>query len=192
MTIPPLAMVCTGNICRSPLAAELVRSATSAAVQSFGTSAVVGEPPPRPTLQAAESLGLDLSTHRARQLTADVVGRAPLVLALAREHRRAVVSLVPRANRTTFTLREFARLSRLVDPHETARAIASTPDPAERLDRVVALAAAHRGSGALVTPDEDDVVDPFGLGADVYAKSTAQIVDATNDVLAYLGRALRT
>jgi protein-tyrosine phosphatase len=191
MTVPPLLMVCTGNICRSPLAAELVRSATRAAVESYGTSALVGEAPPRPTLDAAESLGLDLSSHRARQLTAEAVGPAPLVLALAREHRRAVVSMVPRANRSTFTLREFARLTRLVDPDEAARAIASAPDLSGRLHRIVALAAARRGSGTLVTADEDDVVDPFGLGPDVYARSTAQIVDATNDVAAYLGRALR-
>ncbi|ROS47971.1 low molecular weight phosphatase family protein [Frigoribacterium sp. PhB24] len=190
MTVPPLLVVCTGNICRSPLAAELVRRATPAAVESYGTAALEGHAPPRATLDAARRLGLDLAAHRARQLTVDAVGHAPLVLALAREHRRAVVSLVPRANRSTFTLREFARLTRLVDPDDTDRAMASAPDAAVRLQRAVALAAARRGSGRLAAADEDDVVDPFGCGPEVYARSTAQIVTATNDVAAYLGRAL--
>ena len=190
MTVPPLLVVCTGNVCRSPLAAELLRSATRAVVESYGTAALEGHPSPRATVDAAQHLGLDLTTHRGRQLTVQAVDRAPLVLALAREHRRAVVSMVPRANRSTFTLREFARLSRLVDPDDLDRARATAPDDAVRLQRAVALAAARRGSGRLVTAGDDDVVDPFGGTPEVYARSTAQIVDSTNVVAAYLGRAL--
>lgn len=190
-SVPTVLTVCTGNLCRSPLAAALLADALPRAVLpgastgSAGTRAPEGATPPRPTLDRARDLGLDLGGHRARQLVEGTLAGTGLVLAMAREHRRAVVSLVPRVTRVTFTLREFARLSALVDPAQADDALQDVA-PDDRLRVAVALVAARRGSGPLVGPEDDDVVDPIGLDDATYDLSTRQIVDAVTLVSRYL------
>jgi protein-tyrosine phosphatase len=183
--------VCTGNICRSPLAAALLdRALDHARCSSTGTRAVTGAPVPPPMLEQASLLGLDLGEHRAGDLTTAVVQSSSLVLCLAREHRSAVARAVPRATRWTFTLAEFARLSRAVDHDDLARAVESQPSPADRLTAATALVAARRGSGVLVAPGDDDVVDPFGHGAATYLRAVRQMTTATTTVAEYFTRAL--
>jgi len=189
-TSAPVLVVCTGNLCRSPLAAALLAAGLpGAAVSSAGTRAPEGAAPPVPTRERALALGVDLDDHRARRLVEGTVGRAGLVLTAAREHRRTVVTLVPRATRVTFTLREFARLCVLVDPAEARTALDGRP-PEARLRAAVALVAARRGIGPRSTPDDDDVVDPIGHGDSVYDRSTRQIVEAVDRVTHYLGAAV--
>jgi len=116
------------------------------------------------------------SSHRARQLDAHMIETAQLVLCLTREHRKAVVSRVPGANRYTFTLKEFARLVRnLRDSAE--------PSPAA-LDLAgwTALAATRRGYFP-VGPDGDDVVDPYGRDDATYQRSFDEILYAVADIV---------
>ena len=85
--------VCTGNICRSPLAAELLRrelaqrGADGFEVTSAGTGAWDGAPASEGAYLVALEHGLDLSRHRARLLTRDVVKEVDVVLTMARHHR---------------------------------------------------------------------------------------------------------
>ena len=74
--------MCTGNLCRSPLAAallerELADAGIEADVESAGTAAPFRRPPDRRLLRVADELGLDLSGHRSEMLTAgaDRAGR---------------------------------------------------------------------------------------------------------------------
>ena len=108
--------VCSGNICRSPLAEQLLRAGLAGidgvTVGSAGTIAMVGAGMPAEAKALAVRYGsTDAESHQARQLDEQAIRDADLVLGLAREHRRAVVELVPAATRRTFTLREFARLA---------------------------------------------------------------------------------
>jgi len=183
--------VCTGNICRSPVAAALLDQALDRVrCSSAGTRAVAGAPVPPPMLEQASLLGLDLAGHRAADLTAEAVRASSLVLGLAREHRGAAARAVPRAARRAFTLVEFARLSRAVDQDDLVRAVESLPGPVDRMTAATALVASRRGSGALVVPGDDDVVDPFGHGTSTYARATRQITAATESVADYFSRAL--
>ncbi|BDZ48184.1 hypothetical protein GCM10025867_04250 [Frondihabitans sucicola] len=88
--------VCTGNICRSPLAEAALREAFAdldeITVESAGTSAPVGAPVPSDFVALAHGLQLSTESHRARALTPEMVRQADLVLALDRSHRRAIVS----------------------------------------------------------------------------------------------------
>jgi protein-tyrosine-phosphatase len=84
--------VCTGNICRSPMAAAIARDLLDAAgrtdveVSSAGTYAIVGHGATDDAITTAEHHGLDLLDHRARQLTPELVAGADLVVGMRREH----------------------------------------------------------------------------------------------------------
>jgi protein-tyrosine-phosphatase len=91
--------VCTGNICRSPLAAALLQRALGQRgidgidVSSAGTGAWDGAPVSEGAYLVGLERGLDLSAHRARLLTRELVEAADLVLTMARHHRARVDEL---------------------------------------------------------------------------------------------------
>ncbi|MGZ3342124.1 MAG: low molecular weight protein-tyrosine-phosphatase [Reyranella sp.] len=103
MTIGVL-FVCTGNICRSPMAEGVFRSMARQAgleaaftVDSAGTSAGhAGEPPSRLAIEAAARRGYDISGLRARQVAAGDIARFDHVLAMDRSHMAALKRLAPR------------------------------------------------------------------------------------------------
>ena len=109
--------VCTGNICRSPATERLLAYAlgTTVDVASAGTYPLIGRSisPPMDTLIAGA--GADPDGFLARGVTAALLQEADLVLAMTRDHRRAI-EMAPAVVRRSFTLREFARLVAAIDP----------------------------------------------------------------------------
>ena len=96
--IQHVLFVCTGNICRSPLAASLLARAlkdrgVEVAVSSAGTGAWDGAPASEGAYLVGLERGLDLSGHRARLLTRELVDEADLILTMARHHRARVDEL---------------------------------------------------------------------------------------------------
>lgn len=91
--------VCTGNICRSPLAEALLkrelaeRGADGVMVSSAGTGAWEGTPASEGAYLVGLEHGLDLSGHRARLLTRDIVRDADVILTMSRHHRTRVQDL---------------------------------------------------------------------------------------------------
>lgn len=189
--------VCTGNICRSPVAelmlARDLSAVTGVNVESAGTGALVGAGVPEPARLRAASVGIDASQHEARQISVGMIQRADLVLTMAREHRRTVVEHSPAAMRRTFTLREFARIGATVRPHlEEAVRNAHAQTAVDAMRASIALAAALRGT---VPPPEDpndfDIVDPYRRPDDVYARSFDELRPAAELVASYLAAAAR-
>ncbi len=95
---PNVLIVCTGNLCRSPLAAavlerELATAGIDAAVSSSGTAAPLDVAPDRKLLRVADELGVDLRAHRSRPLDRKDLAGADLVLTMTGRHRDAVVAL---------------------------------------------------------------------------------------------------
>jgi protein-tyrosine phosphatase len=174
--------VCTGNICRSPAVERLLaqKLGPTISVSSAGTHALVGHPISAPMARLLRNSGAEDGGFAARRLTEKLVKDADLVLTLTRAQRRFVVELWPPAVRRTFTVREFARLLRQLDP-----SVLTDGSPAERLRIAMPLAAMERGvRQALV--EGDDIVDPFGLSDEVYAVSFAEIAAAVNVIVARL------
>jgi len=176
---PPFAIlcVCTGNVCRSPVAERLLAARLGPGVQvtSAGTFGLAGrgiEPEMVAHLTAA---GVRDVEFVARRLTAADVRGADLVLGLGREHRAEAVELVPAAVRRAFTLLEFARLLEAISPDEL-------PDGtvADRLRAAVPLAAAQRRRVA--SADLDDVADPYRLDQQAYDRSFSVIRTAVDTI----------
>ncbi|WP_369257938.1 arsenate reductase/protein-tyrosine-phosphatase family protein [Geodermatophilus amargosae] len=169
-----LLVVCTGNICRSPAAELLLRAGLGAAgpaVASAGLAARTGEPVAPPMAALLTARGVDPGGFAARQLQPPMLRSAGLVLTMTAAQRSAVVTRAPAVVRRTFTLLEFADLARLGADLPQER------DPAGRLATL--LTAAPRLRALRTGPRDDDVEDPHGLGADVFARSLARIEAAT-------------
>jgi protein-tyrosine phosphatase len=180
--------VCTGNICRSPLAEVMLRAdlePLGVRVHSAGTHALVGHGMPEQALELAAQAGVDPTTasaHLARYLVEPLLEDADLVLTMAREHRSHVVKMMPNRLRRTFTVREFARLASTVNTDD-ARAAADTAGASSR-DRFAAVLRAvndQRGITA-ASGDDDDVIDPYRRSRETYARSAAELTPALVEV----------
>jgi protein-tyrosine-phosphatase len=91
--------VCTGNTCRSPLAAAIARDIASrrqiadVEFESAGTSAWEGAPASDGAMLVGLERSLDLNAHRARQLTSELVDGVHLVLAMGPHHLERIEAL---------------------------------------------------------------------------------------------------
>jgi protein-tyrosine phosphatase len=99
-----ILFVCTGNTCRSPLAAAALREelgsyAALVDVGSAGTAAGDGHPASDGTLDVAERSGLDLSSHRSRRATAALVRSADFVFVMDPLQKLALQALGASADR---------------------------------------------------------------------------------------------
>ena len=147
-------LVCTANLARSPLAAALLRRELSACgrddivVESAGTRVAAPETPSS-VLRVAQKLGLDLSDHRGRQVSKEIINGADLVLTMAEEERSALVRLSPANVARTFTLLELHRLT------ESAEGRLAGPAALAQL--------AHRARPVTRPPATvEDIEDPVG------------------------------
>jgi RpiB/LacA/LacB family sugar-phosphate isomerase len=106
-----ILFVCTGNICRSPMAEGLFRHAvkgrTDYRVLSAGVGAIDGQPPSAHAVRALKELGIDISRHRSRMLTGEIVQHADYIFGMTHSHVDSVNLLYPWAAEKTFLLREF-------------------------------------------------------------------------------------
>ncbi len=97
-------IVCTGNICRSPMAYGLLKAkldrlglSPHIRVETAGTFALDGEPPSPEAQRVLAERGIDISHHRARTVTPEMLRRADLVIAMTERHRRSLFFLLPEA-----------------------------------------------------------------------------------------------
>ncbi|HEX4696626.1 MAG TPA: serine hydroxymethyltransferase [Candidatus Udaeobacter sp.] len=103
--------VCTGNICRSPIAEGLFRrligNRKDIEVLSAGVHAVRGQPPSLYAVQVCANEGVDISDLRSQPLTPAVVDRATHIFAMTGGHVETIQALFPHGAEKSFLLREF-------------------------------------------------------------------------------------
>jgi tRNA threonylcarbamoyl adenosine modification protein (Sua5/YciO/YrdC/YwlC family) len=111
VTARSLLFVCTGNRCRSPMAAafatDLLARRTGVApldlldagyrVGSAGTGCLRGAPATAEAAAAAQRYGCDLSAHRSRPLTPSLVEEADEIYVMTAEHRASILAFAPDA-----------------------------------------------------------------------------------------------
>ena len=114
-----ILFICTGNICRSPMAEGLFRHAVGGRgdyrILSAGLGAVDGQPPSVHSVTAMKELGIDISKQRSRMLTGELVQQADYIFGMTHSHVDTVQLLYPKAAEKTFLLREF---DDTLDPYE--------------------------------------------------------------------------
>lgn len=167
-----ILVVCTGNICRSPMAEGFLRAALASrigdaapAVSSAGTAGWEGAGAMYESIRAAGERGVDIETHLARGLSAGMVQEADLVVCMAAEHRDSIARAWPEHGAKTFTLKELVRL------------LEGSPAPGTIPARVAAAAAARDGATA---GPEEDVHDPLGEPLDGYREIAEELQDLSD------------
>ncbi|WP_442506494.1 Sua5/YciO/YrdC/YwlC family protein [Novipirellula sp. SH528] len=110
---PVIAVVCTGNTCRSPMAETLLREQLNkrtgcddaVRVISAGVAAPSGAGAAPQAVAVMGARGLDLTGHSSRPLDESVVNVADLILTMTRGHRAAILAAWPDMHERVFTLR---------------------------------------------------------------------------------------
>jgi low molecular weight protein-tyrosine phosphatase len=197
-----LLVVCTANVCRSPLAQREfqrafagVRALEGCAVGSAGVRAETGRPMCSVSAAALPDDESDrdfITAHRSHLLTEQDVRSADLVLVMERDHRSAVVRLAPGSQAKVFTLREAEGLLGVLaergsepaaDLAGLARALHSVrgfaplpPEPPKR-----------RWFQRPVEPEDPfTIVDGHGLEDDLHASAVATVASTARRVAAAL------
>lgn len=113
--------LCIGNICRSPLAQVLLaRELPTHQVWSAGLSALVGAPADPLSVQIAQEQGMDLSAHRAQQVTSFMCQQAELILVMEQSHKSQLEQLYPQVRGKVFRLGQFGQFE-IADPYRQPR-----------------------------------------------------------------------
>ena len=106
-----ILFICTGNVCRSPMAEALFRRTAQGLgkfrVLSAGLGALDGQPPTAHSITAMRELGIDISAQRSRALTVGLVREADYIFGMTHNHVDTIALLYPEAVEKTFLLREF-------------------------------------------------------------------------------------
>ncbi len=189
--------VCTGNVCRSPLAATMLATRLAdldVRVTSAGTYGLQGEPMTDDTKRLASELGVDVDlvgAHRATYLTEAQLVAPDLILAMSREHRRRIVELNPARLRSTLTVREFARLAAEVPDADIVQAAAAAGDDSARLRAAITSILGMRGmTPPPADPSADDIIDPYRRSWDTYQLMGSQLAPPIEQIVRVVRLAL--
>ncbi len=117
--------VCTGNVCRSPMAAALFNAHAQRTgegqqfiARSMGTWALENQPASGHALSVMSERGIDLSAHRARTVTRDALAEADVIIVMTHSHRDALAAEFPAIRRKLHLMSELGgRPHDIADPY---------------------------------------------------------------------------
>jgi protein-tyrosine phosphatase len=166
-----IVVLCTANVCRSPMAAALLARRLAALgvtvpVRSAGMISVGDRPHPE-VISVMASYRIQIVSHRSRIVCAADLASASLVLAMARDNLRYAAITEPRAWPRAFTLKELVRRGEQIGPRP----------PGEPLSGWLSRVHAGRERASLLGDSlDDDVADPAGGPLRAYS-DTAALLD---------------
>jgi protein-tyrosine phosphatase len=116
-----ILVLCLGNICRSPIAEYLLKDFAkknnlNLNVDSAGITALAGYPAHELSVHIMQEQGIDMTEHRAKQVTAAHVKAADLILVMDDTQRHDLAKMFPQAAGKTFRIGEFTS-ENIPDPY---------------------------------------------------------------------------
>jgi protein-tyrosine-phosphatase len=173
-----LLFVCTGNICRSPMAAAMAEALLKERVPGLSISSSgrlsPGRAPTPEMIQVMAGRGFDVGSHLSSSINTSLEDRPDLIIGMAREHVREVVDRRPALFGRTFTLKELVRLAKHAGPRLPGE------DLTAYLDRV---GSTRKISALIGASPHDDIADPIGGPVRAY-EDCAEEIDGLVSVLA--------
>lgn len=113
-----ILVVCTGNICRSPIAERYLRRALpEKKIDSAGVGALVDHDADASAVKIAEKHGLSLAGHKARQFTSAIGRQYELILVMEKNHLEAISKISPEARGKTMLLGHWLQHREIPDPY---------------------------------------------------------------------------
>jgi protein-tyrosine-phosphatase len=173
-------MVCSGNACRSPMAAAILQQrlaehgvdsrVTSAGTMPWSSGATDS------AVAVMREHGLDIAGHENRLVTRELVEGADLVLGMTRDHVSITTARSPGAKGRTFLVGELARLGAEVGPRSASEPVARWAE------RAAAARPLRRPLGRAV----DEIGDPVGEPVEVYRRTATMLDQHLTEIAALL------
>ena len=158
--------ICTGNLCRSPMAEALMRHALEERgcdeikVSSAGTWAYVGSPPTPEAVETVRERGGDLSGHGSRPIEMDELLGADIIAAMTSVHVREIAGLAPEVIDRIVLMKELPEITPLPLPTDAR--------PEEKVESLLRGARPPRRRSL-------DVDDPMGLPVHAYERTAREL-----------------
>ena len=188
-----VVFVCTGNICRSPMAEQMLiqkaaKEKLPISVSSAGVMAMTGDPMTPQSADAMTLRGFTPTKHISQDLTPKMLEEADLVLTATLEHRSELARMLPKASKYSFTIDEFARLTSflMADPEFQDEFKKKAKETREHyLKRAMQEAVLLRGM-VPTNLDPKDVIDPYGESTKVYSQVAEHIEGSLEIIVDWL------
>lgn len=113
-----ILIVCTGNICRSPIAERLLRCKfQNKIIDSAGTGALIDHAADNTAIEISKKYGLDLSNHKGRQITSAMIREYDLILVMEKGHIEKICTISPESRGKTMLLGHWIDIKEIPDPY---------------------------------------------------------------------------
>lgn len=127
-----ILFVCTGNTCRSSMAEGIFKhlikesKIENVCVSSAGISAFEGDGANEKAIYTLNKKEIDISNHKARQLSKDIIDGSDLILTMTSSHKKMILNALPEHFHKVYTLKEYAFI---INGEETAGKNLDIDDP---------------------------------------------------------------
>ncbi len=127
-----------------------------------------GQPASDHGVDIMQARGIDMTPHRSRAISRELLGSADLIVAMAREHVREAVVLDASLWPKTFTLKELVRRGEAAGPRQAGESVA---------DWLARVGYGRRSADLMGGSPVDDVADPYGGPRSAYDRLVVELDD---------------